>query len=693
MQHTDSKLMLSGHRVCDAEPIHIPGSIQPHGVLLMFDAASGTLANWAGDVSGLLGVEPVAGLKPSDLLGVPLDDLIGSRRLLAGEEAVFAGSIEPRRERLTAVVFRTGSFISVEIEAGGDVGSAADALERARAVSDQISSASTLADAYVCAAEHVRAVTGFDRVMVYQFLEDGSGSVVAEARSPEMSSYMGHRFPASDIPHQARELYLRNLIRVIPNVAYTPAPLQPGGCEIPIDMSGSVLRSVSPVHVQYLKNMDVGASMSVSLVVNGKLWGLIACHHRVPREVPLEARLQCRHAGATLSAFILCVRHAEDASRHVFFSAALEDVLHDIRASIDPEQALQSSAKKLAGLVDCSGFALLAGGELIGGAGTLPGAYQLRQLAPLLEEGLVGRECYSTDRLGELLRLTPEGVSLASGALAISIEAARPLLAVWLRAEQIEEICWAGDPRTKDAPIERLKALAPRRSFATWRETVRGRSRPWAGHEIDVVELLHRRAEYIIQRHRLEVLLREVGEANAALTDLAATDPLTGLPNRRRFDEQLNYMWQQSARASTPVTIVAIDVDNFKKYNDNFGHPAGDECLRRVAAALAGGCRQVDVAARLGGEEFGLLLADVNAEEAAALAERARLGVERLALDHPLNAAGVVTVSLGVASGLASEWGSPERLFGAADRALYEAKASGRNRVGTATLEESILDG
>jgi chemotaxis family two-component system sensor kinase Cph1 len=685
MQSTTSSLSSPDLWSCDAEPIHIPGSIQPHGALLLFDATSETLAHWAGDLERLLGDHPALGRQARALLGSPLHELIGSRLLITGEEAVHVGTVSPAgKEPLAVLVCRTGPFISVELEPAGYAGTIATALERVRLISEQISSMPTLAEAYDSAAAHVREITGYDRVMVYQFLPDKSGSVVAEARAPDVAAYMNHRFPASDIPVQAHELYKRSLIRVIPDVSYPPAPLQPESRD-PVDMSQCVLRSVSPAHIQYLKNMEVGASMSISLLVDGELWGLIACHHRTARRVSAEARLLCRHVGASLSACIGCFGHAENASRIALYSTALEDLLKSLRASGDPERALRTSSDQLAALVDCGGFALLANGEMVAGAGNLPSASQLRELAPLIEEKLVGRESFATDRLGELVFSSPDLIAQASGALAVWIEASRPLLAVWLRPEQIEEIAWAGAPHVKDDPTEPLKALTPRSSFATWRQTVQGHSRAWTWHEINVVEQFHRRAELAIQRQRLNQLVQELGEANATLKGLATTDPLTGLPNRRLFDERLRMAWQRALGELKSLAVVAIDIDNFKKYNDRFGHPAGDECLRQVAAAMGSEHRGDDVVARLGGEEFGALLFGTDARGAAVVAERLRLAVEQLGIEHPLNDAGVVTISLGIAAGSPAQWGEPARLLSAADQALYQAKASGRNRACQAT--------
>lgn len=302
-------------------------------------------------------------------------------------------------------------------------------------------------------------------------------------------------------------------------------------------------------------------------------------------------------------------------------------------------------------------------------------------MAPLLEAQLRGRESYSTDRLAEALAAAAATGSDAGGVLAARLEASRPLLALWLRPEQIEEIDWAGDPRPSRGSAGRGKPLTPRRSFGTWREIVRGRSRPWERRDIDAVELFRTRVGYAIQRHRLKELNEELSEANALLNTLATTDPLTGLSNRRLFKKRLRDEWERALRQNGSIALVAIDVDHFKKYNDCFGHPAGDECLKRIAGAIGAACRSIDIAARVGGEEFALLLPGVDASAAASLAERVRERIQRLGLDHPDHEHGVVTISLGVAAASPSETGGTSELLSAVDAALYQAKANGRNAV------------
>ena len=681
LAHSDSN-RVPQRRACETEAIHLVGSIQPHGVLLAFDRRSEALAYWAGDCERLFGGAAGAGVPASDLFGRPLESLLGGRLLAAGQEPVHVGTVElPGGQAIDVSAHRSGRLVIVELEPTSAPDGAVEVLDRVRAINDLLGTMPTLTAACEAAAAQVRAISGFDRVMIYRFAADCSGSVIAEARGPRRTSFLGHRFPASDIPAQARALYARNLLRVIADVGADQAPLHPRSTAPTIDMSNCLLRSVSPVHLQDLKNMGVGASMSISIVIDGKLWGLIACHHRQPRLVPAVPRLLCRHVGTALAAAIRSLAVAEKAQTWAVHAAALEEALSALRSASDSERELRSSADRLLDLIECSGVALVARRASVAVAGSVPAERHLAMLAQLAEAALGDSQTFSTDRLADAYPSAEAFAADASGLLAVRIEGWRPLTILWLRAEQVEEVRWAGNPKSKEADRDGIVALTPRRSFATWCETVRGRSRPWTPEELKTAESFASRATFILQRQRLERLYAKLEEANARLNALATSDPLTGLPNRRQFDERLEAEWKRSLRSGSPLALVAIDVDNFKKYNDLFGHPAGDECLRSIADVLAEARRSGDIAARVGGEEFALLLPTTDPTAAAKVAERVRLAVERLGLEHPQNLTGVATISLGVAAGPATDGGSVERFRKCADAALYQAKSDGRNRV------------
>ncbi len=285
---------------CDREPIHIPGSIQPHGVLLAVDPASLKVVQIAGDTKRLLDLDP------EDLLGHGVEALVteaelASLKVLAAQEVTiprsvfaFEMGVQHRGETLDATVHQSGGALIVELEPL--LARPVNPLSLVQGMVTRAHKASDLAGFLQAITDEVRAATSFDRVMVYQFQPDGSGAVIAEAKHQDLEPFLGLRYPASDIPKQARELYLLNRMRIIPDANYTPAPLTPALNPItrkPLDLSFSVLRSVSPLHLEYLANMGVVASMSLSLVIGGKLWGLIAGHHRSPRYVSHAVRSAC----------------------------------------------------------------------------------------------------------------------------------------------------------------------------------------------------------------------------------------------------------------------------------------------------------------------------------------------------------------------------------------------------------------
>jgi two-component system, chemotaxis family, sensor kinase Cph1 len=285
---------------CDREPIHIPGSIQPHGVLLALDAQTLRVVQVGGDTERLLGATL------QDLLGNTLEARVGPAALdhlkvmlaetPSAPRAMFAFETVVQHQGVTldAIIHLNDGVIVVEFEprAGNDTSNPLTLVQRMVA---RLQDADSLSASLQTIADEVHAVTGFDRVMVYQFQPDGSGEVVAETRAANVDSFLGLRYPASDIPAQARAVYLKNWMRLIPDARYKPALITPAinpVTSVPLNLTFSVLRSVSPLHLEYLANMGVRASMSLSLVIDGKLWGLIACHHREPRHLP-HMRIIC----------------------------------------------------------------------------------------------------------------------------------------------------------------------------------------------------------------------------------------------------------------------------------------------------------------------------------------------------------------------------------------------------------------
>ena len=680
---------------CDREPLHIPGSIQPHGILLVVDPRDGTILQSAGDTEALLGFSgSVLGQRAEACLGVSLADLqqpddgsFDQAQVLLGSIAAGAGDVPERviRGQLVAGV------AVLEIEPSSWPHAAAETITRIRSAAERIGLADELIGACRIAAAEVARASGYDRVLVYQFLPDGSGAVIVEEKSEHLPSLLNHRFPASDVPAQARQLYMRNPIRVIPNVDYMPALLTPTLNPLsgqPLDMSHCALRSISPVHIRYLKNMGVGASMSVSLICKGELWGLIACHNSTPRLVPMEAQEICAHIGQMLSQKIAAYDDTRIFRQVAELSAAREGVLRVLRESDAPGDRLFEMGRELLTVVPADGVAVL-GGDRLATTANVPSDTHLRQLEALARRNASDIGVFATDCLGEHYPEAADIGDAASGMLAVIEPGPAAITLIWFRAAQVEEINWAGNPHDGVKEATRLTGLTPRKSFATWHETVSGRSKSWTAAEIDSARSFTDRAGFLLQQQQIRELNRLLQDAAAKLATLAATDSLTELSNRRAFVERLAEERDRMARTQGSLALLAVDVDYFKQYNDHLGHPAGDECLRQIAQALRAACRPEDVAARTGGEEFSLLLPDTSLEAASAAAEALRAAIERRQLAHPASPTGVVTVSIGVATLRPGTGDTVETLRREADRALYRAKHEGRNRIAQARDREA----
>jgi light-regulated signal transduction histidine kinase (bacteriophytochrome) len=365
--------------------------------------------------------------------------------------------------------------------------------------------------------------------MVYQFGQDYSGKVVAEDKAEGLSSWLNHHFPASDIPIQARELYLRNRIRSIPNVDYVPAPILPSAASLegePLDLSGASLRSVSPVHLQYLRNMRVAASMSVSIVKDGRLWGLIACHHGIPRHTSTQVRFAFDFLGQTLALLI----GSKEESAHLENAAELNRthlrLLRHISDQADVLKGLVSSPDDLMALAGASGAAMCIAGRCMR-LGMSPSHDQVLRLVAWLSE----RDSeipFATDALPACY---PEAIAYAdrtAGVLAVPLGVDDHCFLIWFRPEILREILWAGNPDNPAEPLtgeSRVLHLHPRKSFETWKKTVAGTSAPWMPWEVEAAEALAEELSRILllERAAVESAGRRAAEAERdRLRDAAA---------------------------------------------------------------------------------------------------------------------------------------------------------------------------
>ncbi|RYD35719.1 MAG: GAF domain-containing protein [Verrucomicrobiaceae bacterium] len=532
--------------LCSREPIHIPGSIQPHGALLVLEQGSldclQVSANWT-ELTGIL-------IPASSITGKPLEEMLGAAAADQARRALSPGGQEAEPDQLLSLSLPAGDFDTVlhrhdsvviaELEPSA--GPPAIPLNRKlqQAMAD-LRAAASLSSLYDSMARSVGLLTGYGRVMVYRFDRDWHGEVVGEyISSPGMESYRSHHFPASDIPEQARALYTKNWLRIIPEVHYTPAPLLPPGNPVtgrPLDLSFSVLRSVSPIHLEYLKNMGVGASMSVSLITEGRLWGLIACHHPSARRLPFHIRSACEIFGQVAS---LEVSFREENQRLGESAAAtrIQTSFFDVIAE-EPNfaEALVNYTPRLLEFMNAGGAALHLNGRT-----TLLGAAPDEKHLPDLLDWLRTQEMtpvFSTDALSGVFPPAAAYQGCGSGLLAVRLSPVEFQCVLFFRPEVITEITWAGNPRK---PVIPGRMLSPRRSFDAWVETVRGQSLPWTEAELSGGAELRTALNALVLK-RTERLISSNEELAKRNTDLqsfayiAAHDLKEPLRNLARYSQ------------------------------------------------------------------------------------------------------------------------------------------------------------
>ncbi|MFT4159743.1 histidine kinase dimerization/phosphoacceptor domain -containing protein [Shinella sp.] len=489
---------------CDVEPIHIPGSIQPHGVMLVADAATMICVGEAGDVIRFLG-RPAQGLKLPDILGEACADRLADATT---GRITFLGRIEGASAMLNAVAYRSGAYLVVEIDqAEEQTIEAVPFLVTLDAASSRFERASSARELCQEAASIFRQLIGYDRVMIYQFLDDDAGVVVGESVEADTSGFMNHHFPASDIPKQARALYLRNRARVIPDVDYVPQPIRSERDLRQLDLSDSTLRSVSPIHIQYLKNMGVGASASFSIIKDGVLWGMVACHHNSPRTIPLAVRMGCQALANALSRQIRSKEEGELYRERIRLRSQEDTVLSKLGSDRSLEEFFEVSGPELAALLAADGFAAVQGKDLFV-YGRLPDKIDVRKIADYIRLP-AARQPFVTSSLSRQWKEAEAFREQASGLLGVTMSTEVPTILIWFRAEHIEVLKWAGEPH-KDVPLEPGATLRPRTSFAAWSESVRGTAPPWTHAEVEAASRIMRLMLEQRNNQRMRDLNREL---------------------------------------------------------------------------------------------------------------------------------------------------------------------------------------
>lgn len=488
---------------CDREPIHVLGAVQPFGFLLALTAdwlVSRVSANSAQFIN----------LAPEDMLGRPISDIFRADAihtlrnritLLRGADAVeraFSLTLIDGLPPFDVAVHFSGSLVVIEAEPAS-----ADEMEAASMVRSMVSRLAQTdgMNAFLRdGARQVRALTGFDRVMVYRFADGGDGEVVAEALRPGIDSFFGLHYPASDIPQQARTLYLRNIFRVIADVQAKPVSivpvLDPSGAAL--DMSLCLTRAVSPIHIEYLGNMGVGASLSISIIVEGRLWGLFACHHYRPRLPSFAQRSAAELFGQIFSMMLESRERAETAD----YEGKARQVGDRLMSAVAQDHDLLSNARWLGDVifdtVPADGVGVYIDGQMTL-SGLTPDKSSFAALISVLNRAAAS-QVYTTDSISQVMPEAAAFADRAAGLLAIPLSRRPRDYVVLFRAEQLRSVRWAGNQEKHIEYGPNGPRLTPRKSFEEWSQLVKGTAVPFTAAELRVAEAL--------RTALLEVILR-----------------------------------------------------------------------------------------------------------------------------------------------------------------------------------------
>lgn len=667
---------------CAREPVHTPGAIQPVGCLISLDSDLETVCQVSANLEAITGVSVGEALSilPEDLLGRDLIERL--HRELAQHEHLPSPIVTHLGARANCapfhlVAYRSGSRIVVELEHTHPD----DGLELLGRVNELlveiawIEDSDTLLQTLTC---RVQELTGHDRVMVYRFDEEWNGRVIAEHRLPGTDSYLGHHFPASDIPAQVRALYDVNRVRSIPDAASPGVPLVPAEYmteAAPLDLSRGSLRAVSPIHQEYLANMGVAASLSIAMQDEKALWGLVACHGLRPRPISVAVRDAVRALVQIAMSRLMLLEARQEASLLRSVHDNREPLTSKHGQRLGPEAMLERDGMRWIALLRAQGAALIRDGKA-SGVGQTPPTDKLIAMTEWLGQQALDADGWQTRSLGKT-PLSPLQHDDLCGLVAVPLPT-DSRQSGWLtlfRTEQRETRLWAGKP--EDTPMLRQGRLimTPRRSFAQWQEEVKGLSLAWTLTEQQVVGDLAKDLAVLSASHEIAQLNERLNDANHRLQTLAFSDGLTGVWNRYRMELAVDAEINAADRYGSPCTLLLFDVDHFKHFNDTHGHEAGDRVLIQLCETIHGSLRISDTLGRWGGEEFLVLASHSDRQSGLVLAERILEVVETMDLGD----LGRVTISIGVA-----EWqkgDTRKRLVARADQAMYRAKEGGRNRV------------
>lgn len=553
---------------CDKEPIHIPGKIQSHGFLIALDQKY-KVAYSSENISEYIPLTAAEILnKHVSVIESYLERGGGDEPFLVqliklgysakGFEPVNPYVLSIKGKIFNLIINKSATYYLLEFEP--EISDLRADLQRevGRSLAEMLTDKS-LSQLLNKTAEQIKGIIGYDRVMIYKFHEDGHGEVVAEAKNEGLDSLYGLHYPATDIPKQARELYKINLIRLIADVNAEPSAIATVADHNanPLDLTHSVLRAVSPIHIQYLKNMDVASSFSISLINQGELWGLVACHNYSPRFINYRERESAKLVGQVLSSALSFRQNEEDQQVSNKLKAAIDAITRNLLRSNDINEALCCSEVTIQDAVDSEGAALLFDNHVTL-AGNTPDETFIKELAVWLEQNMEG-DIYQTNQLPNVFPAAAEIKDTASGILVCRISRELNEYIIWFKPEVVATINWAGKPEKPTVFDENGMAhISPRTSFELWSQQVNNISTPWTPQDLRSAVQLRDEVNYAISRRanelrKLNEKLREAYDELDAFSYTISHDLKNPLTTIKSYSQLLNTKFELEPKAKYMV--------------------------------------------------------------------------------------------------------------------------------------------
>lgn len=567
---------------CDRQPLHTVNSIQSHGAVVVVGSQGHKINQFSANLPEFLGL-PEGGIQ-----GMGLDKLVDPsfidelKKIPATSESGLPQLQEipflaPTPRTFIGFVHRIDDNIVIEFEFVNEQKASTalqPVLKNLQRLTTAMASAASIKELARITCREVKSISGFDKVMIYVFDDDWNGLVIGEEKEPGMEEYLGLKFPATDVPKQARDLYYRTPYRVIPDREYIPVPLVPvlnPLTNAPLDLSDVKLRGVSEVHLEYLMNMGVSASMSTRVVHKEKLWGLIACHHRTPKILGFEECTLFEFISSVISSRISSLaNHAAGEARMKLLN--LFSILTSRIPLFDnPSKALVNHKTELLSMLGADGVAIVWNGELLS-FGVTPDATEIMRLSQWLKK----KNFLTVTALPSLSAAFAEAKTysdIASGLLVLPIQPYEGNYLLAFRPEAVKTISWGGNPNDVVTLEPHTKRYHPRQSFAIWKETVRDTARPWDEVELDIAE----RFRNVIVEHTLKDLtVRLEAKVNERTTELAASNRKLG----QTHDDLMQFTYITSHDLQEPLRKILLFGNELEK------QPSDDKSRKYIGKIL-----------------------------------------------------------------------------------------------------------